>query len=88
MSSIGTKTGIGDFFGQEGLRDKVRIGLNLCKTNCVLNCGNCPYSLLKDDENNDISKCTSTLAADAEEFINSLIGNKIIVRGIYEGNNN
>lgn len=54
---------------------KVRYGLHLCKSNCALTCGNCPYYNLKNEINNDISKCTSELAKDAEQYINSLCGN-------------
>lgn len=75
MSSIGTKTGIGS---EIGLQNKVRIGLSLCKTNCALNCGNCPYVFLKDEKNNDVSACTSALIRDAEELINTLLGNSSI----------
>ena len=75
---IYTKTGIGN---ETSLQDKVRIGLSLCKTNCVLNCGNCPYVFLKNENNNDISGCTSALARDAEEYINSLLENRITVHG-------
>lgn len=78
MSTIGIKTGIGS---EKKLQDKVRIGLSLCKTNCPLNCGNCPYVFLKDENNNDVSACTSALARDAEEYINSLLGNSITVYG-------
>lgn len=53
----------------------VRYGLHLCKSNCALTCGNCPYYKFKDEINNDISKCTSALAKDAEQYINSLCGN-------------
>ena len=78
MSTVCTKMGIGDI---KSLQDKVRIGLSLCKTNCALNCGNCPYVFFKDEKNNDVSKCTSALARDTEEYINSLLGNSITVYG-------
>ena len=78
MVTVFTKTGIGN---TTSLQDKVRIGLSLCKTNCVLNCGNCPYIFLKDENNSDISRCTSALARDAEECINSLLVNSITVYG-------
>jgi len=44
MSTLDVKTGIGN---ETRLEDKVRVGLSLCKTNCALNCGNCPYVFLK-----------------------------------------
>lgn len=72
------------------LQERVRMGLNLCKTNSALNCGRCPYYSEKDEDNKIIDDCTSELAADAEELINKLIGNKIYVYGAYykEENNN
>ena len=74
MVTVCTKTGIGN---ETSIQAKVRIGLSLCKTNCVLNCGNCPYVFLKDENDNDISGCTSALARDTEECINSLLENSI-----------
>ena len=78
MSTLGVKTGIGN---ETRLEDKVRIGLSLCKTNCALNCGNCPYVFLKNERYNDISACTSALVGDAEEYINLLLGNRVTVYG-------
>lgn len=69
MSTLGTKTGIGDYFM---LGDKVLAGLWRCNRDNPLDCGNCPYCFLKDDEKSDITKCTSALVGDAIEFIRSL----------------
>ena len=80
MSSVGTNTGIGHYTNLD-LLEKVRIGLSLCKTDCAFNCGNCPYYYLKNEKIGDISKCTSALAKDAEEYIDSLIGDSIKVVG-------
>lgn len=72
------------------LEERVRIGINVCKTNCALNCGRCPYYDLKDEENNSVDACTSALMADTEKFIDKLLGNSIYVYGAYytEGENN
>lgn len=83
MSTLLKDTGIG-CFTCNSLEEKVRIGLNRCKTDNALNCGNCSYCFLKNEEENDITKCTSALAADAEEFINSILGNKAHFIGVIE----
>lgn len=78
MSTLGQKTGIGYY---TSLEDKVRYGLRCCRKNNPLSCGNCPYVLLKNDDAEDISGCTSALAGDAEEYIDQLRGNKLYFMG-------
>lgn len=79
MSTLGQNTGIGCY---TSLEEKVRNGLSRCKTNNPINCGNCPYVFLKDDEAQNVDHCTTALAGDAEELIDGLIGNKIVVFGV------
>ena len=69
MSTLGIKTGVGTYFR---LGEKVMNGLECCAKNNALSCGNCPYCFLKDEEKEDVTKCTSALNSDALEYIRDI----------------